>query len=999
MEPTDRKFRGPPRFAKPIATIAMNTTPQPSEPARLPKRSESRVSTWTQLLLILMTLWPVALRAQVAGAIVVYPNPSSIEIGTTLQFTGYVPISPNTVTWFVNDIPGGDATVGTISGTGFYQAPASAPAANVVTVKAKSTAFPNSFGTASLTITRKYPWLWSASPSKLPTGNYVVSFNGANFAPDSQALANGVPVTTTFVSSTQIKASGNAAVAGTLIFSVKQPGNGAVIGNTVSVPVSVPTITVTVAPSSASVPLTTSKSFVATVAGTANSGVTWSVNGISGGNSTVGTINASGLYAAPASMPSPSSVTVQAFSVANPAISGQATVTLAPPPPPVVVTVAPANATVQLNGTQTFTSTVSGSANTAVTWSVNGINGGSATVGTITSGGVYTAPAVLPSPSTVTVRATSVANPNSSASAAVALVPPPPPITVAVSPATASVSLGSTLSLSATVTGSPNTSVVWSVNGVNGGSPSLGTISAAGLYTPPVTMPANNVVTVRATSAASAVAFANATLTLTAPPFPAVWLTGARFLDQSSFGPTPATLAHVQQIGIQAYLDEQFSLPETAIPVPADNNMGTVRQWALYNYTTAPDQLRQRVAFALSQIIVTSGAKLIYANEILPWMRILSHDAFGNYRTMLREVSLSPSMGKYLDLANSMRPGLAGGANENYARELMQLFTIGLWQLNQDGSQKLDGMGNPIPTYDQNTVHQVALALTGWTYGTAPGATPQANNWEYFGAPMEPRPNNHDNGPKSYLGVNVPAGLTVDQDLDTLLDTLFTHPNAAPFLATRLIRSLVTSNPSPGFISRIASVFDDNGSGVRGDLAAVVRAILLDPEARDDSAPASQGRLKDAIVQTCGFLRAFNGSFAPNQGLTYLYDYMAQSILTPPSVFSWFSPLYHVPKSAMFGPEFQIYSPTEAVLRGNFMFEALHYPATDMIVDLTPFQAYGNDMPGLVEAVNQTLLYGRMPAAMKTVLINAAAPGYDAATRIETVLYLTALSGQYAVQY
>ena len=977
----------------------MNTPLRSADPARLPNQSAARLFTWTRLLWMLLAVWPAVLRAQVAGPIAVYPNPSSIEVGSTRQFTAYVPISPNTVTWLVNDIAGGDATVGTISASGLYQAPASAPAANVVTVKAKSTAFPATFGTASLTITRKYPWLWSVSPSKLPTGPYVVSFNGANFAPDSQALANGVPVTTTYISSTQIKASGNAAAAGTIVFSVQQPGNGAVTGNTVSVAVSVPTITVSVSPASASVPLTTSKSFTATVSGTSTTAVTWSVNGVAGGNSSVGTINSSGLYLAPAVMPASSTVTVQAFSVANPAISGQSTVTLTPPPPPVVVTVSPVTATVTLNGTQSFSASISGSANTAVTWSVNGISGGNATIGTITSGGVYTAPAALPNPSNVTIQAVSAANPNSSASASVTLAPPPPPISVSVSPSAASVSLGSTLSLTATVTGSQNTAVIWSVNGLNGGSPVVGTISAAGLYTPPVAMPANNVVILRATSAASAAAYANAALTLTPPPFPAVWLTGARFLEQSSFGPTPASLAHIQQVGIQAYLDEQFSLPEGTIPVPADNNMGTVRQWALYNYTTAPDQLRQRVAFALSQIIVTSGAKLIYANEILPWMQLMNHRAFGNYRTLLREVTLCPSMGKYLDLANSMRPGLAGGANENYARELMQLFTIGLWQLNQDGSQKLDANGNPIPTYDQNTVHQVALALTGWTYATAPGATAQPNNWEYFGAPMESRPNNHDNGPKSYLGVSVPAGLSVDQDLDTLLDTLFNHPNTAPFIATRLIRSLVTSNPSPGFISRIASTFDDNGSGVRGDLGAVVRAILLDPEARDDSAPAGQGRLKDAILQTCGFLRALNGHFAPDQGLTYLYDYMAQSVLSPPSVFSWFSPLYRVPKSTIFGPEFQIYSPTEAVLRGNFMFSAMHYPATDMIIDLTPFQAYGNDMPGLVEAVNQTLLYGRMPAAMKTVLINAATPGYDAATRIETVLYLTALSGQYAVQY
>ncbi len=225
------------------------------------------------------------------------------------------------------------------------------------------------------------------------------------------------------------------------------------------------------------------------------------------------------------------------------------------------------------------------------------------------------------------------------------------------------------------------------------------------------------------------------------------------------------------------------------------------------------------------------------------------------------------------------------------------------------------------------------------------------------------------------------------------------HPNIAPFIATRLIRALVTSNPSPGYIQRIATVFVDNGAGVRGDLQAVVRAILLDPEARDDNAPIDQGRLRHPVDQMSALLRALNGGFTAGQQLTYIFDYMAQPILAPPSVFSWYSPLYHIPKSPLFGPEFQIYSPTEAALRGNLMFEAINYPATDMALDLSPFQPYGNDMPGLVEAANQALLHGRMSPEMKQALIAAATPGYDAKTRIETVLYLTALSGQFAVQY
>ena len=352
-------------------------------------------------------------------------------------------------------------------------------------------------------------------------------------------------------------------------------------------------------------------------------------------------------------------------------------------------------------------------------------------------------------------------------------------------------------------------------------------------------------------------------------------------------------------------------------------------------------------------------------------------------------------MGKFLDLANSVKPGSGGGANENYARELMQLFTIGLWELNMDGTPVTDLNGAAIPTYNQDTVGQVARALTGWTYATAPGLTPQSQNNEYHGAPMETRPQNHDTTAKSILGCTLAAGGTPEQDLEAVLDCLVHHPNTAPFIATRLIRSLVMSNPSTGYVQRVAEVF----SGTGGDLRAVVTAILTDVEARSDLATINGGRLKEPILHICGFLRALDGQFTSGQQLTYLFSYMAQSPLNPPSVFSWFSPLYRVPKSSLFGPEFQIYSPTEATLRGNFFQYLLSGQDGSVSINLTAFQPYGNDMSGLVELANQRLLYGRMPAAMKQALGNAAAPGYDAKTRIETVLYLTALSGQYAVQH
>ncbi len=434
------------------------------------------------------------------------------------------------------------------------------------------TAYPSSFKTTTLTVIRPYPWLWSVSPSSLQVGNYSVSFNGNNFASDSKAQANGVDLPTTYVSKTKLVATGNAVAVGTILFTVRQPGSGAVTGNSVSAPVTAVALTVAVAPATATVQLGSSQTFTATVAGNANTAVTWSVVG----GPANGTISSGGVFTAPAVLPAVAVVTVQATSVANALISANATVTLLPAP--VIVAVTPTSAIVQLGNTKTFVATVTGNANTAVTWSVLG---GSAN-GTISSSGIYAPPAVMPVSPTVTVRGTAVSDPNSSADAMITLTP---------------------------------------------------AVDYAGL------------------------------------------LAASRFLEQSSFGPTPATLAAVQQLGIDGYLQQQFSLPASVIPTPPDNSVGTLQQWTLHNYTAAPDQLRQRVIYALSQIVVISANKQIYADAMLPWMNILSQQAFGNYKDLLRDVARSSSMGKFLDLANSSKPGISGGANENFPREAMQLFT------------------------------------------------------------------------------------------------------------------------------------------------------------------------------------------------------------------------------------------------------------------------------------------------------------------------------------
>lgn len=724
-----------------------------------------------------------------AQQITVYSS-GNVAMGQTRQLTAYVPISPNTVNWSVNGMIGGNATYGTISANGLYQAPAVVPMNNVVSVQATSTADPTKFHAVALTITQPQVNLWSVSPSSVPAGPFTIKLNGSKFNPNSVVNFGGVALATTFISATSVQATGVASAA--------QAGT--------------------------QVPLTVT-----------NTGL---------GSTTSTTVNLS-ITAAPA----------------------------------VTVALSPTTAMLTPGATQAFGATVTGSANTAVTWSVNNITGGNATVGMISSSGLYSAPSVVPNPGTVTVRATSVANPAINATASV------------------------------TVAGSPDPGA------------SQGTSN----------------------------------------------LSAARFLEQAAFGPTPAALAHVQQIGFEAWLNEQFNYPETPIANPGGQNGSAVQSHYLHRLSQAPDQLRQRVANALGQIIVISMNKNIYPDEIVPYLQMLSQNAFGNYLDLLHDISTSAQMGKYLDLANSNKPSPGGsGANENYARELLQLFTIGLYALNPDGSVQLNGQGQPIAAYDQATVQQVALALTGWTY---PG--PGNNNWENFSGPLQPREVNHDPRPKTFLGCSLPAGQTTTQDMDDTLFCLFNHPNVGPFIATRLIRSLVTSNPSPAYIQRVAAVFNNNGAGVRGDLKAVVKAILLDAEARNDTASVNAGRLKDPIYHAVSFLRALNGSFTANNGLPWLFARMGQAPLAPPSVFSFYSPLYRIPKSPLFGPEFQIYTPTESVLRGNLFWALIANTSGDYTRDLSPFTAVAGNTTQLIDAVDQALLYGRMPPQMRQILATA----------------------------
>lgn len=741
-------------------------------------------------------------------------------------------------------------------------------------------------------------------------------------------------------------------------------------------------VAVTVDPMAVTIPVASVRQITARVIGTPKTQVTWSVNGIAGGNLSLGTISSSGLYTAPSAPPIGWTVTVKATSVADPSASASCNITIRNQAP-FVMSVAP-----NLLPPGPFTLTVSGSrfvSGAQVLW--NGVPLAT----------TFVSPTQLTATGNVTTLADAtitVANPGPAAVSAGLTVSVVSKIAVSVSPGFASVLAGGAQQFQATVSGSPNQIVAWKVNGVTGGDPSFGTITPGGLYTAPTVIPVAGTATVAAVSAADGITQGTATVNIQDP----LALTCARFLDQSTFGPTPQLMAHVRQIGMPAFLDEQFSTPESTWPSLNTATRSSAVDSFFLNAATGQDQLRQRVVFALSEIIVISMNKNTNGNEIVPWLQLLSRNAFGNYRTLLREITLDASMGKFLDLVNSSKPAAMTGANENYAREVMQLFSIGLFQLNLDGSVKLDGQGQPVPTYTQTDVKQMALALTGWTYGNPSGVPPANPNSNYYPGPMLPIQSRHDASAKNILGQPLAGGQTNVQDLDGAIDIIFNHPSVGPFVATRLIRALVTSNPSPAYIARIASVFNDNGQGVRGDMKAVIRAILLDPEARNDSPPSNFGRLRTAVQHTVALMRALSLPVGQPSQFAYIYYSMNEGILDAPSVFGHYSPLFHVPKTALFGPEFQIYSPTDAVNRANLFYQMMFNP-WPINPALKPFADVAGNPVALVNAVDNALLHGRMSSQMRTALLDALPAMYDNNQRALTALYLTAISGDYLIQH
>ncbi len=663
----------------------------------------------------------------------------------------------------------------------------------------------------------------------------------------------------------------------------------------------------------------------------------------------------------------------------------------------------------RLGSTATFVATVTNASNTAVNWEVNAIPGGNGTVGTISSSGVYTPPAAIPNPNTVTIAAVSVGSPGASGSEAVSILNPVPVITTAAASPISGTSYTLEINGSNFVTGAQIQ--------VGGSSITTNFISSSALQAS-INIPAGSgavsVDVVNPNPGTSTSNAMSATIYLSTIPG------AARLLDQATFGPTLADIQHVQAIGLDAYITEQFSTPDTPLanipsPLPAlclsantPTNCEESEWWQ--TVLTGPDQLRQRVAFALSEIFVISSDS-DNATTITYYHNTLANDAFTNFSTIMHDVSVSPGMGAYLNMLNSNKPATGQIANENYPRELMQLFTIGLYQLNQDGTLQLDGSGNPIPSYTQAQVQAFARAYTGWTYATATGGVPTKfpNGTANYLAPMVAVETAHDTTAKTLLGGTVlPAGQTAEQDLAGALSNIFNNTNVGPFVCKQLIQHLVTSTPSPAYVARISAVFANNGSGVRGDMQAVIRAILEDQEARagDTDPTFDGGHLREPMLWITNYLRAVGFTNTDANGSYFSLSNYSNNLNERPyrsgSVFNFFPPSYIIPTTTLSAPEFDLENTASAILRLSLADSLVNNKITSFTlnngINSTLGQIAAVSPANMVDALGTLFMHGQMPTNMRTEILSAI-NGLGTAQQVRVATYLVITSSQYKVMH
>lgn len=527
----------------------------------------------------------------------------------------------------------------------------------------------------------------------------------------------------------------------------------------------------------------------------------------------------------------------------------------------------------------------------------------------------------------------------------------------------------------------------------------------------------------------------------------------ARFLAQATFGPTLDDIARVKQLGYQGWLDEQFAAaPSYQLAYldalgPAkvyDLGQGArMEAWFMgalggqdpFNAAFVHrDQLRQRVAFALSEILVASDQNATLngmPDALASYYDVLTRNAFGNYRALLEEVTLHPAMGVYLSAQGNRKqdPALNIRPDENFARESMQLFSVGLFQLNQDGTPQLDATGAKIPTYDQFTVKGFAHVYTGWNLAGCE-RTPFDQCWYYehdaaaWRLPMSAYDAQHDSASSKqllrYPGVTLvngvlPAGGSTRSDLKAALDNVFKHPNVGPFIGRQLIQRLVTSNPTPAYVQRVAAAFDNNGARVRGDLKAVVRTILMDPEARQLAPPsADYGKVREPLLRLTHGWRALDARTGTGRMSEYNpAAYLSQAPLSAPSVFNFFSPAYkptgELSTLGMSAPELQLANDNLIPSTQNAFGEEIFYyyqgnpdvGPNDISVNLARDMPLAATPAALIDRYDLLFLSGQMSPEMRQLLLarlNAVGNGNGGRDRVQEALYFIINSPEYIVQ-
>ena len=509
----------------------------------------------------------------------------------------------------------------------------------------------------------------------------------------------------------------------------------------------------------------------------------------------------------------------------------------------------------------------------------------------------------------------------------------------------------------------------------------------------------------------------------------------ARLLVQASYGPNMTEIDRAATQGPAAWVEQQFGTP------PMDNHWAyvmvrkgpigcTVCNAEYINATMesfwtqavrGPDQLRQRMVLALSEIFVVStvnSAVEIQQDAHASYLDMLSRNAFGNYRLLLEQVSTHPTMAHYLShMKNEKEDPVTGRLpDENYAREVMQLFSIGLWMLNEDGSRKKDSQGNDIPSYNQNDVMGLAKVFTGWSWYGADKSEERWNGWLAFDwrNQLQNYPAHHSTSEKRFLGTVVAANTSGTDSLKRALDALFNHPNTGPFIGSQLIKRFVTSNPSPAYVARVARAFANNGAGVRGDMRSVMRAVLLDTEARDETLAGTPdwGKLREPMVRFGTWMRAFNASSTSGYysiwNLEDPVSSIGQNPLRAPSVFNWFRPSYAPPgdvlNRGLLAPEFQITHETTVTGYANFIISVVQsgYGWNDTNIRAS----YSNELPlaanptALMDRLNLLLVAGRMSSTTRSTILTAvnAVPSSNPTQRVHTAVALTMLSPDFIVQ-